>query len=262
MLVLTLLSGLSACAGGDAFDPATNLVTADNAAGETKTEAILARAFVLVKSKGAPASALAGTLINRSKTVDTLDSIQIAPGNGAPLIDLKPALALNPGQVLAMGTEAHEPLTVPDNGTLQLGHFVDVTLLFRTAGAIKMQVPVEVRDRFYSSVMPATGTTATQADRKLSNCVVSPSKTTKATGACAAATTEGARQAARAAASKAGEEAAADATTGAVSGKSTTTTLPSAKKPATRSTTQRAKGTAPAPAPAQPAPAAHAPDGH
>ena len=225
LLVLALVPGLSAC-GEDGFDPATNLVTADNAAGATKTEAIIARAIVVVKSKGANVSALAGTLINRSKVADVLQTVEIRTSPSAAPLTLSPALAINPGQVIAMGTAAQEPLTVNDGGTLLVGHFVDVTLRFKTAGDVRLEVPVALRDHFYSDVEPATGTTSTQAERKLSD---TAKKTAAASGSTVSTD--------NAATDKAVTDKAV--TDKAATGK--TTTAPAAtKSDATRSTAKRA----------------------
>lgn len=271
LLALALTTGLSACGGGSGFDAATRLIEPDNASGETRTETVLARAIVLVKSANAPAAALAGTIINRGDKADTLDSILIEPARGAQPLTLKPNLALNPGQVLALGTEAAAPLTIADGGALKVGHFALVTMRFRTSGDIKMEVPVEVRDGYYSSIVPATGQTATQAERKLANACVTNAKssTAKADPAC----TDAARAAARAAAAKVQGGASITTTdgSGAATSKAGSASVPTAKKPtATRSkpAATTTKPAAPAPAPAAPAAGAghdtggHAPDAH
>ena len=249
VLVLAV-TGLSACTPSEdtGFDFATDKVKADNAAGRTASGGILASALVLVKSKDAVAAALAGSLLNRGETADTLESVVLTPvGNAAAsAITVTPNLVLQPGVVYPLGTPGNAPITVPNAQALKLGHFVDVRLHFRTGGDIKVQVETHKREGFYSEVLPEVSTPATQADvtrgsKGKTNTLSGAKKGSAATETAtttskAGTTTPEARAATRASKRAAAERAAAAkaARTGAANEK---TTAPAATQPA---------GTAPA----------------
>ncbi len=161
VLALALAASLSSCAAG--FEAATDKVQADNASGEAGS--VLARALVVVKSKNAIPAALAGTLINRGPQNDVLERIELTENTpGARTITLTPDLTIRAGEVLPFGTEGNAPLTVPDAADLRVGNFADLVLRFRTAGEIRLQVPVVVRSGFYADIVPSAPPPAALAD--------------------------------------------------------------------------------------------------
>jgi outer membrane biosynthesis protein TonB len=116
-----------------------------------------------VKGREASSAALAGTLINRSTHNDVLTMVSLTDdAPGSPLVTLSPNISLAAGQLLPLGAENHQPLTVPDARGIVVGDFVDVVLHFRDAGDLHLQVAAADRDRFYSELVPA-GPTAPPA---------------------------------------------------------------------------------------------------
>lgn len=158
-LAAVALPSLSACGAG--FNSAVDKIEAPNAAGNVN--GILARAVVLVKGREASSAALAGTLINRSSHNDVLTMVSLTDfAPGSPLVTLSPNIPLAAGQLLPLGAENHQPLTIPDARGIVVGDFVDVVLHFRDAGDLRLQVAAADRDRFYSELVPA-GPTAPPA---------------------------------------------------------------------------------------------------
>lgn len=162
-LVLAAVPGLSACAAG--FTAATDKVTADNAAGETGE--LLVRNLVLVKAPKASPAALAGTLINQGTADDVLERIELTEQTtGARTITVSPNLTLKPDGIVRWGTAGSAPLTVTDAGSLRVGNFAEVVLRFRTAGEIRLQVPIVPNTGFYSDIAPSTPPAAGENNRR------------------------------------------------------------------------------------------------
>jgi hypothetical protein len=170
-IVLASVSGLSACG----FNAATDKIQADNAQGSTPMGSVIARNLVLVKSPNAIAAALAGSLINKGTSPDTLETVTLTPDAepGAQPVVLHPNLTLAPKSVVQWGTVGHDPLTVPNAQNLKLGHFVDLLLHFKTAGDVKVQIETHKREGFYADVLPTVGQNE-QADRRLASCTYTP----------------------------------------------------------------------------------------
>jgi len=155
-----LIPALAGCGAG--FGSAVDKVVANNAAGEVN--GVLARAIVIVKGRQATAAALAGTLINRSRQDDVLQTIMLtdeAPGSAT--ITVTPDLPLAAGQLLPLGIEAHQPITVPDARSIIVGDFVRVVMHFRQAGDLHLEVAAADRTYFYSDVIPTPPTEETQS---------------------------------------------------------------------------------------------------
>jgi len=152
---LALSTGVAGCAAG--HSPESNLVDPDNA--EASVGGILARALVMVKADDADAAALAGTFVNRGSTADVLETIQVEAGEGsaggqAGALSVAPALELPASSAVTVGSGDAPALTVPGAKELKVGTFVRLTLNFRQAGALELEVPLENAEGYYASVTP------------------------------------------------------------------------------------------------------------
>jgi hypothetical protein len=148
---------LAACGAG--FTTDVDEVRAENAAADLG--GILARDIVVVKAPQATSAALAGTLINRGQHDDTLQTIAItddAPGSAT--ITITPNLAIAAGQLVPLGAESHQPLTITDAHGINVGDFLEVVMHFAQAGDMRMQVATADRAFYFSSIGPAPASTA------------------------------------------------------------------------------------------------------
>jgi hypothetical protein len=162
-LTACLVPALAACGAG--FHPEVDDVTGQNAA--ANVGGILARDIVVVKAPQAPAAALAGTLINNGSQNDTLQTVSFTDdAPGSQTVTITPNLAIAAGQLLPLGAEGDQPITIPNAAAITVGDFVGVVLNFAQAGDMHMQVAAADREFYFSSIGPAPtpAGAATQAD--------------------------------------------------------------------------------------------------
>jgi hypothetical protein len=120
-----------------------------------------------------------------------LNRIEVAAvegsGAGSPLMVDQP-LQIPAGGVVSLGANGTPPITVPGASSLRPGEVVSVTLSFRQAGSVDMQVPLYPATGPYATVTPGQAPSATA-----SPLTPSPGEATLGPGSPTPSATQGSR---------------------------------------------------------------------
>jgi hypothetical protein len=159
-LLLALGAGVTGCGAGT--NAQSYLIDPDNA--EATVGNMLVRNLVMVKTEEAPAAGISGTFLNQGSTPDVLETIQIDPGQDAAggqagSISISPGLEVPAFSAVSVGAGNSPPLVVPNAEELHVGTFVTMTLTFREAGVIELQVPLEDAVEYYATIVPTAAAT-------------------------------------------------------------------------------------------------------
>lgn len=156
-LVLALTPLASGCATG--FDAQTTQPYApgDGAVGESGD--LLVRGATLVTDAEAETAAFVGTLVNAGGQDDALTGLSLE-GDGQARLSQQ-GIVVPAGGATSVGATPEAPTAVLDDlGDIQPGDVAEVTLTFRSAAPLTLEILVQAPDGPYATVAPTPATPA------------------------------------------------------------------------------------------------------
>jgi copper(I)-binding protein len=104
----------------------------------------------LVVTDGNGNGTMVGTLINQSKTADTLQSVSATDAKGKTIATkLTSPVTLKPAQAVKLETGGAVRIT---SSALKAGYFINVTFSFASAAPVQVSIPVLVNGPDYTAV--------------------------------------------------------------------------------------------------------------
>jgi len=148
VLALTMTAVLTACGGGE-----TQSLGSDYP--NVEVGQMAARSVLLVASPDGTDANVVMTLVNRGGEADTLRQVTVSRTEREGRPQASVFIRVQPGEAVNVGSPGQPAVVIPGiDAVARPGEFVDLDLLFETAGGTRLTTVVQEATGFYASYTP------------------------------------------------------------------------------------------------------------